>query len=291
MSDPSLSELAPPLVIGATCGSGSRVMVRIVRHTGRFMGWRVNHAEDAQSFRLFLHRWIDQFTPKWIDGDAIPEIEEMATDFRRCVRNHRLTLLNPTAPWGWKNPRSIYVLPFLHRVFPGLRYLHVVRDGRDMAFAGNQNGLKWHAATLLNSDLGEAPKPVRSIALWSRVNTATAAYGEQQMGDRYLRVRLEDLVADPEGMVRQLCRFSGEEEVSPHLSRCLGMLVRDFRCSPPDAVMRAWRRLRETGKLTWTPVSEVEQPGSLGRWRQKDPALIRELESRGEPGLRKFGYL
>ena len=266
-------------------------MVRIVRHSGRYMGLRVNHAEDAQAFREFLHRWIDRFAPAWLRRRSIPRWREMEDDFRRCVRAHRLPLRNPHAPWGWKNPRSFYILPFLHQAFPGLRYLHVVRDGRDMAFSRNQNGLKWHGHAVLAPEVLARSQPVSSIALWSQMNAATARYGEAHLGDRYMCVRLEDLCASPDATVQRVCVFAGEGETEPSVSRSLRFLLRDLRCSPPDAVTRAWRRWRRTGRLAWRPEEEVELPSSLGRWRREDPELIRELEQVGEAGLARFGYL
>ena len=41
--------------------------------------------------------------------------------------------------WGWKAPRSIYYLPLLLRVLKGnLRFIHVIRDGREISVADNQ---------------------------------------------------------------------------------------------------------------------------------------------------------
>jgi hypothetical protein len=41
--------------------------------------------------------------------------------------------------WGWKGPRAIYFLPFYQAVFGDhFRFLHVLRDGRDVSFGDNQ---------------------------------------------------------------------------------------------------------------------------------------------------------
>ena len=55
-------------------------------------------------------------------------------------------------PWGWKEPRSVYLLPFLAAELPGLRFLHVVRDGRDMAFSENQVQLRKHGDAVLGRE-------------------------------------------------------------------------------------------------------------------------------------------
>ena len=41
--------------------------------------------------------------------------------------------------WGFKAPVSMLLVPFLKEMAPGgLKFLHVVRDGRDIAFSGNK---------------------------------------------------------------------------------------------------------------------------------------------------------
>ena len=41
--------------------------------------------------------------------------------------------------WGWKSPRSIYYLPYYKAVLgDAFRFIHVVRDGRDVALGDNQ---------------------------------------------------------------------------------------------------------------------------------------------------------
>ncbi|BCW93430.1 MAG: hypothetical protein KatS3mg007_1324 [Thermoanaerobaculum sp.] len=55
--------------------------------------------------------------------------------------------------WGWKEPRSIYLLPFWNELMPSLRFIHVIRDGRDMAFSANQNQLRKHGKCILGESL------------------------------------------------------------------------------------------------------------------------------------------
>ena len=156
-------------------------------------------------------------------------------------------------PWGWKEPRSIYLLPFFHRHLPGLRFLHVVRDGRDMAFSENQNQLRRHGVASGIAPGG--PEPVRSIALWARVNLAAARFGADVLGDRYHRVRFEDLCADAAGVAEELLAWAGLEG---------------------DAS---------------AAVAAVTAPAGIGRWRAADPALVADLEGVADVALRAFGYV
>ena len=175
----------------------------------------------------------------------------MLDDLAALLLEH-CDVLAPGQAWGWKEPRSIYLLPFFHRQLPALRFLHVVRDGRDMALSTNQNQLRKHGdAAPIPPDLPEAE---RSIALWSWANLAAARYGEEHLGDRYLRIRFEDLCARPVEIASDILRFlalSGDSALA---------------------------------------LDAVSAPSSLGRWRAESPATIAALESHGGHALVELGY-
>src|SRR5688572_14749538 len=200
-----------PNAIGATGGSGTRVVARIVREGGMFTGTDLNAYEDALPFGEYSDRWINEFVRT--GGQPAPEqlVARMRDDLDSLVRSHLSDLPPSARVWGWKEPRSIYLVPFFSAAMPSLRFLHFLRDGRDMAFSESQNQLVKHGDALLGDDLRKEKTPVRSIAVWSRVNSAAADYGEQQLGERYLRVRFEDLCAQPEETVRSIYDFFGLE--------------------------------------------------------------------------------
>jgi Sulfotransferase family len=135
-----------------------------------------------------------------------------------------------------------------------VRFLHFVRDGRDLAFSENQNQLKTHGKAVLGDDLRKAKTPIRSIALWNRVNAAAADYGEGELGPRYLRVRFEDLCAEPGPTVNRIYDFFGLEGD--------GAAIGEATVRPPE---------------------------TLGRWRSHK--LADELTRTGEATLGRFGYL
>lgn len=244
-----------PGVIGATGGSGTRVLARIVRAGGMFIGTNLNAYEDALDFGSFSDRWIDRS----LAGDGSLDGETLAAmlaELDGIVERHCSDTPADTRCWGWKEPRSIYLLPFFDAAMPTLRFVHFVRDGRDMAFSDNQTQLIKHGAAVLDSGMRELKKQHQSIALWNVVNQRAADYGEGVLRDRYLRVRFEDLCSDPGRTARLVYEFLG-------LS------------GDPEGVARA----------------EVSPPKTLGRWQREKPATVRALEEIAAPGLARFGYL
>src|SRR5213075_744488 len=102
--------------------------------------------------------------------------------------------------------RSIYLLPFLHAQFAQLKFIHVMRDGRDMALSQNQNQLRKHGRAVLS--WGErlfGSIPERSVLLWEKVNSQAADYGKARLRESYLRVRFEIFVPN---LWRRPPRFS-----------------------------------------------------------------------------------
>ena len=57
--------------------------------------------------------------------------------------------------WGFKAPVSMLVTPFLHKMTGALKMLHVVRDGRDISFSGNQSPVNKFYRQTYGIDEGE----------------------------------------------------------------------------------------------------------------------------------------
>ncbi|HXV34304.1 MAG TPA: sulfotransferase [Gaiellaceae bacterium] len=246
--------LPGPCVIGATGGSGTRVVARIVRTSGLYTGEKLNPYEDAVELGFFSDRWIDRFVRAGGDVTA-EEHSAMESDIRAVLADHLSTVPESAAAWGWKEPRSIYLLRFWNETMPGFRFVHFLRDGRDMAFSENQNQLTKHGPAVLGDELRKAKTHTRSIALWNRVNLAAADYGERVLGPRYLRVRFEDLCAEPADAIGAILGFFGLEG---------------------DVEAAA---------------AEVRPPDSLGRWQLRRRKVIDEITETAGPALERFGYL
>jgi sulfotransferase family protein len=261
------SYLNVPRVIFGTSGSGTRSLAEITFRAGFFMGTRLTQARDSEDLIQFFEKWINRYVAhtRWLkaalDGQMIhvdPPSSEMEEDFSRAIDGHRAALPHKSARWGWKGPRGMYVLPFLHRRYPEMRAVHLIRDGRDMAYSKNQHELR-HSEAALDGDFRSLPEPVHSIMIWSRLNLATARYGETQMPERYLRVKFEDLCSDPTVTVGRILEFFGADIADEEV-----------------------RKMAE---------AVISPPLTSHRWRARSARELKPVLDEGAAALQHFGYL
>ena len=96
--------------------------------------------------------------------------------------------------YGDKTPRYVTHLPALAALLPEARFIHVVRDGRDVA--PGIVGMRW------------GPDNLRGAAVyWQRHVERGRSAGRALDPARYLEVSYEELVADPRPVVERICAF------------------------------------------------------------------------------------
>ena len=249
---------SPPLVIGATGGSGTRVVARIAQLAAYNLGTNLNSAGDALEFYAFHEKWINPYVSAEIRGQPMTpwQMARMKEDFHAALARHMPAAERRGTRWGWKTPRTVYLLPFLQSQFETFKFIHVLRDPRDMALSRNQNQQRKHAPAMLR--LPERlfrSAPEASAMLWARVNERAADYGESKLGENYLPIRFEDLCQKPLETTVKILNFL-EATIDP------------------EPIAR----------------SEITPPASLGRWRAAPSKSILRIQKAAESSLRRFGY-
>lgn len=100
--------------------------------------------------------------------------------------------------WGDKRPYYIKYLRQMFKLFPDAQFIHIVRDGRD-CMASLKKMPWWHGDSI-------------DSALNWREAIRQGQQAQNWLPDgQYFALRYEDLIADPENMVRQLCVFLEED--------------------------------------------------------------------------------
>ncbi len=244
-----------PVIIGGSGGSGTRVFAMVCIAAGYKMGMQLNKSYDALYFTKFFKNWINPYLLRQQVPLHSGQIKNMEEQFQECLLRFRAPIKH-FGNWGWKNPRSMLMLPFLDSYFPALKFVHVVRDGRDMAYSKNQNQPSKHGIALLSAEHKNLPPQLYSMAFWSKANMLAAKYGEEVMGDRYIRCRFEDICLEPMPSLKRLSDFLKVQ-------------------------------IKDTSEVT----NRIRTPDSIGRWRTIQAAERVELSSVGQFGLEYFGYL
>lgn len=105
--------------------------------------------------------------------------------------------------WGDKTPLYMQYLPLLEALFPTALFVHLVRDGRDAA-------LSYLAVPggIMTTGWGHPRDAAGFACQWATEVGAARALG-RRVGDRYLEVRYETLVAAPAEELRRVCGFAG----------------------------------------------------------------------------------
>ena len=115
-----------------------------------------------------------------------------AGDYPEAVRRlyHRYARLQGKTRYGDKTQSNIHHLTLLADLFPEGKFVHAVRDGRDVALA-HTDGTK-----------------IEQVAVsWKRRVAAGRAARESLGPARYVESPFEELIDDTEGSVRKLCDF------------------------------------------------------------------------------------
>jgi sulfotransferase family protein len=111
-------------------------------------------------------------------------IEDLGASRRRSAGVER---------WGFKIQRDIVDAASFQAVWPDARFVHVVRDGRDVVASHLRSGYEWAYRTAAEAATG-----------WTRI---VSTVPRRELNNRLFELRYEDLVADPEPVLRQLLAF------------------------------------------------------------------------------------
>lgn len=164
--------------------------------------------------------------------------------------------------YGDKTPGYVRHIPLLAGLFPEARFVHIVRDGRDVA------------TSLRQMEFG--PDGVVECALrWQDWVAGGKTAGATLGALRYREIGYEDLVADAPSVLRELCVFLD----LPFNDQMLGYVNRADSLIGPLLRPDAHQRLREP------PTSGVRD------WRQDmSPSEVATFELVAGPLLEACGY-
>lgn len=248
-----------PIGIGGVGGSGTRLVAELVERSGFYLGEDVNASLDNLWFTLLFKRLS-------ILDATENEIEFCFDLFLRRMRgdcgfsNHELSFLDelalldrgehkpawlrervetfltarpncsPNTQLAWKEPNTHIVADRLLKSHLRLRYIHVIRNGLDMALSDNQQQLDFWGRRLIG-DTNVATRAAQSLHYWcaahQRLFKLLAPYRE-----RVLLVSYDQLCIEPAQQIDAVLRFIGISN-APGLQQQLIATIR-----PPESIGR-----------------------------------------------------
>lgn len=182
--------------------------------------------------------------------------------------------------YGDKTPIYVLHIAFLARLFPEARFVHVIRDGRDVALS------------FLDASFG--PSTIAEAAWsWRRAVRRGRSAGRRLGSGRYLEVRYEELVADPERSTRHVCDFIGlpfEERMLRYFEQGDRLLVgidnpheHTSIMLPPTKGLRDWRRQMSKADVSVFEAIAGDLLSELGYERSNgSPSLGTRIHARAE---------
>jgi hypothetical protein len=243
----------------------------------------------------FLMRFLDEFSRRdlrdrgTLDSFVTKLFALKATKYWKIERDTLLEHLQHTAPdsypqlvrrtyehfahgegarrWGAKVPYFALHLAVLAQMFPDVRVVHVVRDGRDVLASMRERTR--HGAT-------HFPVDARFAALRWKQLVLAGSRGAQLLGpQQYLELRYEDLITDPDAVVARLERFLG--------------------CTLPAAAEAHYRHAIASAVVHSDDIERYLRPGitpaSMARWQRELGARdVQWFEAIAGEVLRAKGY-
>ncbi|MDX1617388.1 MAG: sulfotransferase [Balneolaceae bacterium] len=107
-------------------------------------------------------------------------------------REHMETHKPDAVRWGDKSPFNTLRLEWVRKVFPSARYVHIIRDGRDVVSSFLKSGLM--------DDIN------RACRRWNMALDESERHAKRS-GTAVLTLYYEQLVKEPEEQVKRTCRF------------------------------------------------------------------------------------
>ena len=254
-----------PVVVMGRGHSGTRVLAWALEQLGVRMGTLEEKATGDAQDRRFTRR-IKRLARRSLHREAtarptawdVRRFRRSAWRFLQWIEEHPPAGAPPRRAWGWKFPETYMIGPIVEEAFPLAKHIHMVRDGRDLAFKEHltddaERGLG--RDLLRELDALDAPHHVQAAKSW---DFQVRRFGEfeQSLGARSLRLRFEDLLADPQ---REMARVAEFLELEMN-AECRAFLEKNIR------------------------------RGKISQHREEDPEQIAMVESLIAPTLREWGY-
>ncbi|GAC1398038.1 MAG: sulfotransferase [Chloroflexota bacterium] len=248
-----------PVFVGGHHRSGTTLIRTMLNRHPRIACGPEGHLLDRTEFRAFHQyledTWAADLSRYGLGTDDLDRaIAAFIDDFFT-----RFTLTQGKQRWAEKTPKNILSIDYLFRLFPGAQFIHMIRDPRDVHCSVQSKALvstpRWTGVT-----------PEMTAESW--VKRVTIGLQWRDHPCRYREVLYEDLVQNPELIMRSIIEFLGESWDA----RMIDVDGYDEGILPPNAQRPIFT-------------------SSIGRWRKDLPIDdVRRIEVIAGSAMKRIGY-
>lgn len=212
------NRLDSPIFVVGTSRSGTTLLYNILLSSGEFPLYeaetklldecaiKYGNLKRERNYHRFMKDWgiSKQFTRS---GMEIGQFQEEARGYCNSYVEFLTFFMNSMAKkqgkkrWAEKTPSHIRHMRELSKAFNNARFIHIIRDGRDVALSRRKLG--WIG--IRSSD------PLKRL-LFSAIDwEITVRNGRRtgnKLGHNYLEIRYEDLISNIEGVLTKINQFA-----------------------------------------------------------------------------------
>lgn len=229
---------AKPLILLGMHRSGTSLVSRLLSDVGVFMGRKLSRDAEAVYFQKINRRIFNARDVRWgyvdplieamrsqefvgaqvdavkqalFPGWVLPGISAGIADFFGADLWASICREEPIS-WGWKDPRTTLTFPIWLRVFPEARFLHILRNGIDVAISTHRRTERQHQ-NIWKRTLRLDYCPITldfnyCFRLWETYINYVLENRDLFKQGQYMEIRYEDLLAKPEPVLEEIAGFA-----------------------------------------------------------------------------------
>lgn len=268
------ADVKPPVVGLGRGGGESHLLIPLLRDLDHFMGWGQRfqpHPQrpsdkrrgtyladdlppsgDAEYLSEAVYRAVlstHQVRADWQRAEVVPRL--------RAAANRMLAMHDPVAHWGFKMPEHLLIMLQLEQAFPGAKYVHLVEDPLRICLRSI------HANASLDNVVGRVAvraayqyfgHPLERVltdldvvhmAFTTRHQIEIAReFAEAHLGERYMEVRLEDLLEQPGAERERVALWLNSKPAAASLEDAI-----NARCEPDCAAAHDQRTIDQVAEV------------------------------------------
>jgi hypothetical protein len=240
-----------PFIVGGVGGSGTRVVASILEKLGLFMGHNLNKSKDNLSFTN-----VSKFL---IQNLNLP-IKELISQEQPLLKEHDQLLnhhfmLSNKKQWGWKVPGNFFHLHQLIKFYnKNIYYIHIIRNGLDMAYSQNQNQLNNYGRHF-NIETNKMPLPLASLRYWIYANQYAINTATELFANKFLLIKYEELCEHPKKIIGLINKFCNTNANTTQIDSLINL---------------------------------VSKPQTIGRYKKKDLSIFTSMDIQSVEDLGYF---